>query len=267
MKKITFTALLIFGITQFSNAQDRLFNYTYQTNVLNKGQREIEVWTTVLESKTNFYREIKNRFEFEIGLGNHLQTSFYLNSKQKAEFEPLSSEIVMSATEISISNEWKYQFSNASSNAIGFAAYTEITVATDEVELEFKAIFDKKFGRHFQAFNLTFEPEWETTTKNGSLVTETAFQYQLNYGYAYQINKKCHVGLEVQNQYLKKEIETNTKSALFVGPTISYATEKFWANLSVLPQITGSKTIATNSQLNLEDYTKWSSRLIISVAF
>ncbi|MFI0492131.1 hypothetical protein, partial [Flavobacterium sp.] len=44
-------------------AQDRVFNYTYQSTVLAKGEKELEVWTTVLQGKKDYYREIQNRVE------------------------------------------------------------------------------------------------------------------------------------------------------------------------------------------------------------
>jgi len=50
----------------------------------------------------------------------------------------------MDPTEISFSNEWKYKFSDPVADKIGFTGYAEVTVATDELELEFKAILDKK---------------------------------------------------------------------------------------------------------------------------
>ena len=56
-----------------------MFTYTYQSNVLNKGQREIEVWNTVRAGKTDYFMRLDNRTEYEIGLGKNLQTAFYLN--------------------------------------------------------------------------------------------------------------------------------------------------------------------------------------------
>jgi hypothetical protein len=60
-------------------AQDRLFTYTYQSTLLNNGQRELEVWNTLRAGRQDYYARIDNRTEFEIGLGKNLQTAFYLN--------------------------------------------------------------------------------------------------------------------------------------------------------------------------------------------
>ena len=156
MKKSFLIAGLLFLSTMSLIAQDRLFNYTYQSNVLNKGQKELEVSINILQGKDDYYREIQNRIEYEVGLGSKLQTSFYLNSKQKAGFDAITGEIVMDATEISVSNEWKYKFSDPVADNIGFAGYAEFTVATDELEIELKAIFDKVIGKTTHAANIFF---------------------------------------------------------------------------------------------------------------
>ena len=127
-KKILASFLLLSTISVL--AQDRVFTYTSQSNVLGKGQKEIEVWTTVLNGKDNYYREIKNRVEYETGLGSNLQVAFYLNSKQKAFFDKSTKEIIMNPTEISVSNECKYKFSDPVAHKIGFAGYLELTAAT-----------------------------------------------------------------------------------------------------------------------------------------
>jgi len=248
-------------------AQDRVFNYTYQSSVLNKGEKELEVWTTVLQGKTDYYREIQNRVEYEVGLGSNLQTSFYLNSKQKAAFDDVTGEIVMNPTEISFSSEWKYKFSDPVANRIGFAGYAEFTVATDELEIELKAILDKKIGQTTHALNFTLEPEWETTTRNGKVVTATALKYDVNYGFAFEINNNWNLGAEIINRNVYVKDANFTHSALFAGPTVAFNTDKFWANLSVSPQIAGLKNPQGMTGLNLDEFTKMDLRLVFSYSF
>ena len=266
MKRIIITSFLLLCIINV-NAQDRIFTYTYQSNVLNKGQKELEVWTTVLSGKQDYYREIKNRVEYEIGLGSNLQVTFYLNSKQKAGFDDVTGEIVMEPTEISFSNEWKYKFSDPVADKIGFAGYGEITIATDELEIELKAIFDKRFGNSLHAVNLIFEPEWETTTTNGKVTTNTAYKYDFNYAYSYRASKNWNLGAEIidRNVYVKNDRATN--SALFAGPTLSYSTNNFWINLTALPQITGLHNADGSNGLNVDEWTKFEARLIFSYGF
>lgn len=266
MKKLVLASILLLS-TMTILAQDRVFNYTYQSAVLNKGVKELEVWTTVLQGKEDYYREIQNRVEYEIGLGSNLQTAFYLNTKQKAKFDEALGEIVMSSTEISISNEWKYKFSDPVANRIGFAGYAELTVATDELEIELKAILDKKIGKTMQALNFTFEPEWETTTKNGKVSTATELKYDINYAFAYEINKNWNLGAEIINRNVYIKDDSFTHSALFAGPTVAYNTEKFWVNLSVSPQVAGLNNPEGMSGLNVDEFTKMDVRLLFSYSF
>jgi hypothetical protein len=267
MKKIFL--LLSFSLlsTMSLLAQDRIFNYTYQSIVLNKGEKELEVWTTVLQGKTGYYREIQNRVEFEVGLGSNLQTSIYLNAKQKAAFDINSGEIIMTPTEISFSNEWKYKFSDPVANRIGFTGYAEFTVATDELEIELKAILDKRIGRTTQAINLTFEPEWETTTANGKVTTATELKYDFNYAFAFEINKNWNLGAEFINRNIYVKDDSFTHSALFAGPTVAYNMDKFWVNLSVSPQIAGLSNPVGMTGLNVDEFTKMDMRLLFSYSF
>ena len=267
MKKIFIITSILALCALNTNAQDRIFTYTYQSNVLNKGQKELEVWTTVLTGKTDYYREIKNRVEYEVGLGSNLQVAFYLNSKQKAFFDDVTGEIVMDPTEISISNEWKYKFSDPVANTIGFAAYGELALATDEVEVELKAIFDKRFGRSLHAVNLIFEPEWETTTKDGKVTTNAEVKYDFNYAYSYNVNKHWNLGAEIINKNVYVKEDKFTHSALFGGPTISYSTTNFWINLTAMPQWIGLSNPEEMTGLNVDEFTKFETRLIFSYGF
>jgi hypothetical protein len=173
----------------------------------------------------------------------------------------------MDATEISFSNEWKYKFSDAVADRIGFAGYAELTVATDELEIELKAILDKRIGKTTHALNLTFEPEWETTTANGKVTTATELKYDINYGFSYNINKHWNLGGEIINRNVYLKDDNFTHSALFAGPTVAYFMDKFWLNLSFSPQIAGLNNPAGMSGLNVDEFTKMDVRLLFSYSF
>src|SRR5258708_40092297 len=85
MRKYLPLALLFIGIN--GRAQDRMFAYTYQTNVLNKGDFDLEFQNTLRTGKAGAYspyvfgQHLDQRLEFEVGLGKNIQTSFYLNSE------------------------------------------------------------------------------------------------------------------------------------------------------------------------------------------
>src|SRR4051794_25795500 len=86
-------------------ANDRHMTYTYESAVLAEGARELEVWTTARVGRHGYYAAFDQRLEFETGLTNRLQTSFYLN------FSGITAEtggVKSSQMEFGgVSSEWK----------------------------------------------------------------------------------------------------------------------------------------------------------------
>src|SRR5262245_49356872 len=68
-----------------ARANERHFTYTYESAVLPKGAKEMEVWSTFRTGRNNFYSRMDHRLEYEVGLTDRLQTSFYLNFHDIAE--------------------------------------------------------------------------------------------------------------------------------------------------------------------------------------
>lgn len=257
--------LLLINVVVFPSSaitQDRIFTYTYQSSVLNPGQRELEPWTTFRIGKKDFYRRIDNRIEFETGLVRNLQTSFYLNSTTASAAGDSS---IHTDTELSFSNEWKFKISDAIADPVGLALYGEWTLGSKEFELEGKLIFDKQIGRWITAFNIVGEMEWEKEAEGSEIETESESVLEFDYALAWQFSKGFHAGIEARshNDILKGKWQ---HSALFVGPVVSYARDNFWINVTVLPQVAALKG-ATHKNLVLDSHEKMETRIIFSYAF
>jgi len=261
MKKL----LLLLGLLAVNSlkAQDRIFTYTYQSNVLNVGQREIEPWSTFKWGKKDFYREFDHRIEFELGMAKNLQTAFYLNLKTSASQNTDST--IVTDNDISFSNEWKYKISDPVADKIGFALYEEIGIGRKEIEFESKLIFDKRIGNSTLALNLVHEFELENEAENGEVELEKENAIEIDFGYSYNISKNWYLGFELRNHNEIKEGKWE-HSALFGGPTLSYTHDNFWINVTILPQIKGLKG-ATDNGLVLDEHEKLETRLIFSYAF
>lgn len=265
MKKLL---ILIAMFSAFAvQAQDRLFTYTYQSTVLNKGQKELEVWTTFQNGRNNYFRGLQNRLEFEIGLGSNLQTAFYLNSAySKGIIENDGKQSVESKTKFSFSNEWKFKITDPVANIIGTGVYFEYTISPADIELEGKLIFDKKIGKTVQALNIVGEVEFETEfePEGDKIEVETESEKALNFNYAFalQAARGLAIGFEVRNQngFSGSKLEYSVLSA---GPCISYSFNGFWLNLTVMPQITDF-TIGTRE---LSSHEKLQARVIFSYVF
>ena len=93
---------------------------------------------------------------------------------------------------------------------------------------------------------------------------ESESVFELTIGIAYELNKNFAVGLEFRNDRTYKGIyEKEENQASFVGPTISFQSDRFYLVINFLAQVGGSP--ATNNNLELVSHEKYESRLIIGL--
>lgn len=255
------------AIATVSHASQRRFGYTYESGVLTRGQVELEPWTTFRLGKEDYYSRIDQRVEFEVGLSNRLQTSFYLN--MKAETAQADSSLNTEFTWEGFSNEWKLKLRDPVADPFGFALYFEWGATTDEIEAEAKIIADKRAGKWLHAFNASIEPEWEFAVKSGTndVGTENAINFEFNLASAYFLKPSTSLGVEVRNHNLYLSDGGYQHSALFAGPVVSYSSEAWWTTLTILPQVAklkGSEADKGNN-LVLSDLEKLEIRLLFGV--
>jgi len=265
MKKILFLAAMFVAVGL--NAQDRVFTYTYQSNVLNKGQKELEVWTTLGTGRQDYYRGLDHSLEFEIGLGKKLQTAFYLNyGYSKGISESNGTDVLMNENSYSFANEWKLKLTDPVANKFGSAVYFEYALSPAETELEAKIILDKQMGKFIHALNLVgeleLEKEFEAEGNELEPETEKEYKMELNYGLSYKVNERWFAGIELMNENVFAESELE-KSILTAGPAVSYSGQGFWINFSLMPQLTDLKA----GKRNITDEDGLQARLIFSYEF
>ena len=254
--------IALYGVTK-AEAQDRLFTYTYQSTVLNKGQRDLESWNTLRAGRENFYLRYDNRTEYEIGLGKNIQTSFYLNlSSETRTISDNTTKSLSTTNETGFSNEWKLKLLDPMANPVGLALYGEVGVSTNEFDLEGKIILDKKIGNFTIAANGVFEHEFGPNYLNNVLVWEKENKVEGYLAFAYAVRPKFNLTIEnaFKNVIVNGELE---HSALFSGLGFSYVADKFWVNFTAVPQVASFKG-ETNNNLNLNEYEKVQFRLLFS---
>jgi hypothetical protein len=265
LKKSALISLMLLGIIT-TQAQDRLFTYTYQSTVLNNGQRELESWHTLRTGREDYYARYDNRTEYEIGLGNNLQTAFYLNLTSKTKtVSDNSAKSMTTENEIGFSNEWKLKLLDPVANPVGLALYGEFGIASNEYELEGKIIVDKKIGNLTIAANGVYEQEYAPGYINNELKWEKEAKIEGYLSFAYPLSPKFHLTLE--NAYKNVFVESGLEhSALFSGLGFSYINDNFWVNFTAMPQLASFKG-ESNSNLNLNEYEKVQLRLLFSYVF
>jgi hypothetical protein len=255
--------IVISALADNSFANRRRFSYTYESPVLPKGAKELELWNTLRLNKDKWYRRLDNRVEYEVGLGGNFQTALYLNTTTSASFD--GTAIVPEGTEFGISNEWKWKALDRVADPIGLGLYAEGGLSHDEIELEGKLLLDKQFGDLLVAFNIVGEQEFESEAEDGAVETETETKLEFDLGVSYALSPEFSIGLEARHHsvMLEEDEKDMTFSALFAGPTFAYSTEGWWAVLSFMPQVTGSSA-DLDTKVDVVEHEKFEARLLMS---
>lgn len=255
------TGLLLSSLT--ANADERFFTYTHDADVIPKGGWEFEQWVTHSRGKAG---ETFSRWDFreevEYGLTDNLSGSVYLNFRNTHTDDGTTSETESEFK--GVSTELKYRLLNPNTDPVGLALYFEPTYNGTEVELEEILILSKNFGEKWQAaFNVKLEQEWEFEHDE----TERESVLEFNGGVSYRLTPNWALGLEARNHRVFEGVDYGDKiaSAWFAGPAVHYGTSKWWATLSVLPQIQGSPN--TSDGRELDEHTKVEARLIVGINF
>ncbi|HXC63251.1 MAG TPA: DUF6662 family protein, partial [bacterium] len=134
-----------------------------------------------------------------------------------------------------------------------------------ELEIEPKLILQKNFGEDWVlALNLTPETEYGFAADGQTMHGEEF----LSAGLAWKTGPVA-IGVEGLNHRWLPNWGPETASGWFVGPAVHYAADKWWATLTVLPQIQGApSSIAGDGRyLGMDDYAKVESRLILGIEF
>jgi len=249
-----------------ARADERLFTYVQEAEVLPKGGREFEQWLTHRRDKADgVFAAWDFREELEFGLTDRLTGAGYLNFTSTHR-EGVSGFADESSFEFEgISTELKYQVLNPNTKPLGLLLYGEATYNGDEFELEEKLVLQKNLGEKWvAAFNVALEEEWGFTPSN----TVEELKLELTAGIAYKIDSNWSVGIEGRNHQVFEpgfDFGNRKANAWFVGPNVHYARGPWWATLTVLPQVHGSPE--TRDGLELEEHEKIEVRLLAGINF
>jgi hypothetical protein len=234
-----------------AKASERRFVFNTESSVLAPGEAELEPWTTVRAGRKRHFAAFDQRLEFELGLLPNLQTSLYWNfgavSQSAIDETTGRRERTSSSRFQSLSSEWKYKFSDALADTLGFAAYVEGSYGPDEAELEGKLIFDKQLENLLLVANLIGEQEWEIADGE----TESEQKLSLTLGAGLFISPSWIIGLEAISNTTLVEGGELESSVLYAGPSLAYSTDRYWFALGAAPQVYAPKS-ASGDAFELE---------------
>jgi hypothetical protein len=269
------TVFCVAIVTNVALADERRFTYTYDPTVLPKGAVELEQWTTARIGKSSGdYVAWDLRTELEFGLTDNLQTALYLNSRSVRSKGVPQEDGTFSDTEEfefkGISSEWVMKLTDPVADPIGIAAYLEVGLGPEEVEMEQKILLGKVLGPWAFALNLVAEEEWESEREDlapddpGEREIEKELALEVDAGVSYLL-KSFAFGLEFRNINEYPDYGKLEHSTFFLGPVVHYRAESWWASLTVLPQIAAYRPTAHG--LDLEEHERVEARLLVGIHF
>ncbi len=252
-----------------ASATERLFTYTYEPETMPKGGLEYEQWVTLRSGRNSAvgqdnFNLWEFREEIEYGVSDNYTLSFYLNQSQQSFQDPTTQDHFSDFRFDGVSLENKYLVLNPADHAVGLALYLEPRFAGDEAEIEEKIILGQRYGDWKWALNLTHATEWTDDLH----VTEG--EVEVSFGISRQLSPRWSLGLEWRDHSELPNYEQWENTAFYVGPVIAYRQEKWWAALTIMPQVFGANFAGNpdrNSHLELEGHERWNARLIVGFSF
>ena len=259
LNKMLLVAIVIIlsGIFNINHADDKKFARSYTSYTLPSNALEFEFWQTGrIDKGEGFYYRWQPRFEVEYGVTDRLTTSMYLNFNEiKSSGNSIPSKSFSLST---TSFEFRYRLSNPGEYFVDPALYFEISYGGDELAYEPKILLTKQFDKFISVMNLVSEIE-----KNFP-ESETESAFELTLGLVYELNKNFSLGLEFRNdRNFSNVYEKEENQASFIGPTVSYHSDKLYFVLNFLTQISGGP-IRTNN-LDLIGHEKYEVRTILGI--
>ena len=278
--KAAAVALAMLLTPQAALADENYFAYSYGSETLPKGGTEAYLWVTDRRDKDlGTYHAQDIKFELEHGFSDRFQASAYVNfvSHKIQGLQPELGNQDRNFAWNGMQAAFKYAFTSPYKDGIGIAIYVEpgfsrygkkSGVRANQLSVETKLLLQKNFmnDKLIWVGNVTAEQEFE---HQGGAAWESELEFELSSGLAYNVAPGLHLGAEGRytaayenfpNQFQRSDY------VIFFGPTIHYATRKWWATLSYQPQISGGPKVRSNS-LNLADYEKQEIRLKLGYNF
>ncbi len=247
-----------------ASAEESMFAYVYTTDLLPQGGKEIEQWMTWRHQKIGgYYDQIENRTEFEYGLADNLQVGLYLNynwtqayhngpfgattpPEQFSDFNVGPDDRFNKMRFVGVSGEVIYRLLSPYTDAFGLAFYTEPTLGQNFVESENKIIVQKNFFDDLLtvAFNFTYAPEFrylsdpaDPTGVARSWQEETDVNFALAVSYRFVANWSAGFEFVNEHEYNSFNFSHESNSGYFLGPTLHYGGERFFATATALWQM------------------------------
>src|SRR4051812_6067091 len=252
-----------------ASATERFFTYTYEPETLPQGAWEYEQWVTLRAGRNKFvgqddYNKWELRHELEYGVSDKYSVSLYVNESVENFRDPGAGKDTSDFKFDGNSIENRYMLWNPADHVVGLTLYLEPRFSGVETELEQKLILGQRFGNWKWAFNLTHATEWANHFQS------TEGEVEASFGITRKLSDHWFLGVEARDHNEFPDYSQWENTAFYLGPVATYQQEKWWATLTVMPQVVGanfSENADGNHALELEGHERWNVRLIVGISF
>ncbi len=204
---------LVSGFLQNTYADRRSFVWTYEYMTMPKGTWEVEYYLTseVSDINRSNINTLKQWLEIEYGITDKWDVALYQMWKFKNKRFENDSEYE------GFKVRTRYRFGKKGQFIVDPLVYLEYIRDANWHKpnvLEAKLVLAKDIGN----FNLSYNQ-----IVKGNLESDAIAEWEYAIGTNYAFSNYFHLGLESKGNY--------TKDKFAAGPTISFATKKFWVSL------------------------------------
>ncbi|SRR5258708_3965502 len=276
LKSAMLVAVLL-GFLFQARADENYFGYSYGAETLAKGHWEVYQWSTYRTGKADgTYHALDLQTEIEHGFTDRLQGSLYLNADSHYVSNVSDFENRDHISFNGIQGSLKYNLTSPYKDGFGLAVYLEPGYKlhnansgerVDTFFLEPKLILQKNFLDDSVIWVTNFSGEFEREHHLEGKFWESELELQLSTGVSYRFAPNWFAGLEAlgTSAFEHMHLDALGEYSLFAGPNLHYANRKWWATLTVLPQLSGWPE--TKGIRDLDHYEKLQVRLKVGVNF
>ena len=277
---LSILAVMASGAAAPARADENMWGYSYGAETLPKGRFELYNWTTWRHSKgEGHYDAFDVLFELEYGITDRFQTSTYLAFDARRQGNLGGDGGEEGIGDINgfrfngLKQAFKYNLLSPYKDPIGLSLYLEPEwmrysrssgEREDELALETKLILQKNFLEDSLQWVVNVTPEFEWGFPEGE-GTEEELVLEATSGLSYRIAPNWFAGLEVRYATEFEDYREQGGQAVFLGPNLHYAAERWWLTLAWVPQIWGEPS--ERGHRNFDDFEKSELRLKIGYNF
>lgn len=273
----TLLVLAATALAPLASADENYFGYTYGSDTLPKGHWEIYQWATSRTGKGDgSYHALDLQTEIEHGFTDRLQGSFYLNAVKHdisnvsdfSDRDQFRFNGFQGSLKYSLKSPYKDGYGLAVYIEPGYKRYSAVSGDREDIFfLEPKLIVQKDFFEDTLILAANLSGEFEREHDLEEQEWESELELQFSAGLSYRFAPNWFAGAEVlaTSAFERMHLDELGEYGVFAGPNLHYANKRWWATLTVLPQLIGWPE--TNGRRDLGHFEKLQVRLKIGVNF